>query len=416
VAGNPRIDDLRRRLAAEPGSRLFAQLAEELRKAGELAEAVAVCREGLSKHAGYPSARMTLGRALMDGGELQEARGEFLAVLQGAPQNILAGRHLGECLERLGESGAAVARYRTTLLLAPGDDQLTEKIRSLEGGGRTASAPGPRGPGIGASGAAVAASAGAAGAPGAEPGAARSDGAPEPEPVAIPLVAAEEVFELESPLNAPGVGRSEEPDAGPGARSAAPARPQPQVAEQATTSAAVHAEPAEPNGGVAPVAGLGDPGDVEGGTAGGGEGAAEPAFDLDFDSIGVREAPRTSPKTLPFEAGLEEMAARPSDPGPGEDVAEAEVAQGPLASTTLAELYSSQGLTEKAIEVYRELVEREPENAQAKERLVELEGAGASPEGEELPAPDPSLARRRVVERTIRRLEGLLAALGGGRP
>jgi len=406
VAGNPRIDELRRRLAAEPGSRLFAQLGEELRKAGELAEAVAVCREGLNKHAGYPSARMTLGRALMDGGELQEARGEFQAVLQGAPQNILAGRHLGECLERLGESGAALARYRTTLLLAPGDDQLIEKIRSLEGGGRAASAPDPRGPGKGASGAAVAAIAGAAGAPGAEPGPARSDAPPEPEPVAIPLVAAEEGFELESPLSAPGVGRSGEPDAGPGARSAAPARPQPEAAEEATTSAAVHAEGAEPNGGVAPV--IGDPG--------GGEGAAEPAFDLDFDSIGLQEAPRTSPKTLPFEAGLEKMAARPSDAGPGDDVAEPEAAQGPLASTTLAELYSSQGLTEKAIEVYRELLEREPENAQAKERLVELEGAGASTEGEEVPAPDPGLARRRAVESTIRRLEGLLAALGGGRP
>ena len=35
MATNPRIDDLRRRLEREPGSRLFAQLAEELRKAGE---------------------------------------------------------------------------------------------------------------------------------------------------------------------------------------------------------------------------------------------------------------------------------------------------------------------------------------------------------------------------------------------
>jgi hypothetical protein len=148
--------------------------------------------------------------------------------------------------------------------------------------------------------------------------------------------------------------------------------------------------------------------------AGGGDAPAVP-FDLEFDSIGLQEAPRTSPKTLPFEPGLEEMAARSRDPGPGETGAGAEAAQGPLASTTLAELYSSQGLTEKAIEVYREVLEREPENAQAKERLIELEGAGASPGSDAVP-PDPRLARRRAVERTIRRLEGLLAALGGSRP
>ena len=32
MAENPRIEDLRRRLEKEPGSRVFAQLAEELRK------------------------------------------------------------------------------------------------------------------------------------------------------------------------------------------------------------------------------------------------------------------------------------------------------------------------------------------------------------------------------------------------
>ena len=54
MAGNPRIDDLRKRLEKEPGSRLFAQLAEELRKDGELEEAIRVAREGLQKHPTTP--------------------------------------------------------------------------------------------------------------------------------------------------------------------------------------------------------------------------------------------------------------------------------------------------------------------------------------------------------------------------
>jgi hypothetical protein len=45
---------------------------------------------------------MTLGRALMDSGDLAAARAEFEAVVKGAPDNILASRFLGECLEGLG--------------------------------------------------------------------------------------------------------------------------------------------------------------------------------------------------------------------------------------------------------------------------------------------------------------------------
>lgn len=94
---NPRIEELRRRLEKDPASRIFAQLAEELRKEGEFEEAVRISREGLQKHPFYPSARMTLGRALLDSGDLEAAKTEFEAVLQGAPDNLLARRFLEEC-------------------------------------------------------------------------------------------------------------------------------------------------------------------------------------------------------------------------------------------------------------------------------------------------------------------------------
>src|SRR4029450_12795487 len=114
------------------------QLGEELRKAGELCEAIGVSREGLQKHPTYPSARMTLGRALMDSGDVSAARAEFESVVKGAPDNILASRFLGECLEALGDAPGALARYRSTLILAPGDKQLLGRIEALgaeRGGG-----------------------------------------------------------------------------------------------------------------------------------------------------------------------------------------------------------------------------------------------------------------------------------------
>ena len=141
MAGNPRIDDLRKRIEKDPQSRLFAQLAEELRKDGDLAEAIQVAREGLKTHASYPSARLTLGRALMDTGDMAAARRELETAVQGAPENILAGRLLAECLESEGRLEDAAARYRTTLALSAGDKQIATRLETLEERIRSKSAP-----------------------------------------------------------------------------------------------------------------------------------------------------------------------------------------------------------------------------------------------------------------------------------
>jgi tetratricopeptide (TPR) repeat protein len=140
VAENTRIEELRRRLDREPGSRLFAQLAEELRKDGRAQEAIRVARAGLAIHTGYTSARLTLGRALLATGELAAARIELEAVVRAAPDNIVASRDLGECLEGLGDLGASLLQYRSALVLAPGDRSVGARIRELEsrvGAGRS---------------------------------------------------------------------------------------------------------------------------------------------------------------------------------------------------------------------------------------------------------------------------------------
>src|SRR5207237_333257 len=63
-AMNHKIDDLRFRLKADPKSRLFFPLAEELRKSGALPEAEEVLRSGLTHHPTYLSAWVSLGRVL----------------------------------------------------------------------------------------------------------------------------------------------------------------------------------------------------------------------------------------------------------------------------------------------------------------------------------------------------------------
>jgi len=106
VADNPRIEDLRRRVEKDPASIAFAQLGEEYRRAGDVEEAIAICRAGLEHHPTYLSARVTLGRALLEAGRLDEAQTELEQVLQAAPDNLAAIRGLADLHQRREEDGA----------------------------------------------------------------------------------------------------------------------------------------------------------------------------------------------------------------------------------------------------------------------------------------------------------------------
>ena len=103
MADNPRIEELRRRVQMDPASIAFAALAEEHRRAGEFDEAIAVCEAGLQRHPAYLSARVTLGRSLLELGRYDEARHQLEHVLRTAPENLAAIRALAEIHDRAGD-------------------------------------------------------------------------------------------------------------------------------------------------------------------------------------------------------------------------------------------------------------------------------------------------------------------------
>jgi tetratricopeptide (TPR) repeat protein len=104
MAENPRIEELRRRVLADPASIAFAALAEEFRRVGRYEEAVDTCRTGLQRHPAYLSARVTLGRALIETGDYAGAREQLETVLRSAPENLAAIRGLAQIEEHLGHS------------------------------------------------------------------------------------------------------------------------------------------------------------------------------------------------------------------------------------------------------------------------------------------------------------------------
>jgi tetratricopeptide (TPR) repeat protein len=132
VADQQRIDDLRRRVQKDPASIAFAQLAEELRRAGQFQEAVDVCHAGLSLHPGYLSARVTLGRALIELNQLDAAQAELDLVLRSAHENLAAIRGLADIHHRRGSLVEALAQYRAALALARNDPDLQRTVAELE--------------------------------------------------------------------------------------------------------------------------------------------------------------------------------------------------------------------------------------------------------------------------------------------
>lgn len=84
----------RHRPAPLEESPTFSHVAERFRRAGDLKRAVALCRDGLRRFPNHVSARVTLGLALVDLGEYDQARTELQQALRRAPDNLAAIRGL----------------------------------------------------------------------------------------------------------------------------------------------------------------------------------------------------------------------------------------------------------------------------------------------------------------------------------
>jgi tetratricopeptide (TPR) repeat protein len=130
---DPRLLDLRRRVHADPASLSFAELAEELRRDGANDEAVELCRAGLAHHPDHLSARVTLGRALIELDRLDEAFTELTAVLDAAPGDLPAIRALAEIYQRRGLMSEALVHYRRALQVAQLDvDDLEHTVGRIQ--------------------------------------------------------------------------------------------------------------------------------------------------------------------------------------------------------------------------------------------------------------------------------------------
>jgi predicted Zn-dependent protease len=105
------------RLARDPTSLVFAQLAELYRRAGRVADAIACCREGLSRHPRDTEGRLILARALADEGQFDAAIAQTRAILALSPKDVQGHRVMAEIARRQGDIDTAVHHLEEVVVL-----------------------------------------------------------------------------------------------------------------------------------------------------------------------------------------------------------------------------------------------------------------------------------------------------------
>ena len=109
------------RLARDPASLAFAQLADLYRKAGRIPEAIALCRDGLARYPQYTTARLILAKAWLAEERLDEAAGEIRTILEQSPKDVQCLRLAAEVERRRGNVDGAADHLERVVKLEPGD-------------------------------------------------------------------------------------------------------------------------------------------------------------------------------------------------------------------------------------------------------------------------------------------------------
>ncbi|NUQ12351.1 MAG: tetratricopeptide repeat protein, partial [Gemmatimonadaceae bacterium] len=133
---NARLEELRIKFQENP-RRYFAPFANELRKTGDTAQAIAICRTHLAGQPGHVSGHIVLGQALYEAGESAEAREVFMTALDLDPENLIALRTMGEMAQVGGDFSGARHWYERLLDADPRNSDAAQLIRDLPADGAT---------------------------------------------------------------------------------------------------------------------------------------------------------------------------------------------------------------------------------------------------------------------------------------
>lgn len=367
------IERYGRLLERDPGSRVFAPLAEAYRKANRLQEALEIAAAGVARHPTYASGRVALARAQLSLEQYEAATAELEQAISHAPENALAYRLLGEARRGLGDGAGAFDAFARALALNPEDGEAREAMAVLESDAFPVTAPGDL----------------------------PAEG-PPPEEGGAPLNDTLETSAPEPP-EVVDAGITEEEISGPAAVSELDLALEPFGEERAAEET-----------------GMPEAGEEE--AAPPGEATADPpehpleALDISQSSL----APEAR-ESLPAEAGLREPSGEAEESGDIPVLEKEELTDAALEALEiipldtrvedLADRYLKQGRVDRARALYRALLDGNPSNLEARKKLADL---GPEPNAPSDSSPAGDRVVRRKVEENIEILNRWLANIRKG--
>jgi len=128
------------RLARDPSSLAFAQLADLYRKAGRTQDAIGLCQQGLARYPQYTTARLILAKSWLAENRLDEAVGEMRTILEASPKDVQCLRLAAEVERRRGNVDAAADQLERVVKLDPGDREARALLGFLRADPRAAAA------------------------------------------------------------------------------------------------------------------------------------------------------------------------------------------------------------------------------------------------------------------------------------
>jgi hypothetical protein len=131
MANSALIEDLRKQFAENP-RRVFARLANEYRKSGDLNVAIEICRAHVPLQPTYISGYIVLGQALFESGQPEEARATFETALSLDPENLIALRQLGDIARASGDLDGARGWYHKLLEVDPQNEEAALQLEALD--------------------------------------------------------------------------------------------------------------------------------------------------------------------------------------------------------------------------------------------------------------------------------------------
>uniref|UniRef100_A0A7C3LQV1 Tetratricopeptide repeat protein n=1 Tax=Leptospirillum ferriphilum TaxID=178606 RepID=A0A7C3LQV1_9BACT len=124
---------LEERLEGNPKSRSFLQLAEAYLESGAVEKALPLLNQGVEYYPYYLAARITLGQLQKNQGMLDDAIKNFEFVTRTIPDNLVAQKNLADLYFRKEEKEKALESLKMALSLSPGDPELIELEKRING-------------------------------------------------------------------------------------------------------------------------------------------------------------------------------------------------------------------------------------------------------------------------------------------